>query len=311
MEDAFAIELREQREALREQIGRVGCWSFALEAQTAADEARDVAAIEAMGYRAIWFPESVESREVFSHAAWLLASTERAVIASGIANIWARDAVAMTNGWHMLTDAYPERFVLGIGVSHPGSVGRRGGRYVRPYSHIRDYIDAMDRAPSTAPEPATVPRRMLAALGPRMLELSAERALGAHPYFVPVEHTAFARKRLGADPILAVEQTVVLETDAAVARRIARGFSSGYLSSPNYSGNLRRMGYTADDVSGSGSERLIDAVIAWGDVDRIASRVREHLAAGADHVCIQVIGGDDSDVCLDDLRELAPAMFEL
>ena len=311
MEDAFALELSEQRAAVREQLGRVGCWSFALEAQTAADERRDAAEIESMGYPAIWFPESVESREVFSHAAWLLASTERVVIASGIANVWARDAVAMTNGWHMLTDAYPDRFLLGLGVSHPRSVARRGAEYKRPYSHMREYLDGMDRAPSSAPEPTVAPRRMLAALGPRMLELSAHRSLGAHPYFVPVEHTAFARTRLGPEPVLAVEQTVVLETDAAEARRIARGFASGYLSSPNYAGNLRRMGYTSDDVSGSGSDRLIDAVIAWGDVDRIAIRVREHLAAGADHVCIQVLGPDESDPALDDLRELAPAMFEL
>jgi probable F420-dependent oxidoreductase len=311
MDDPFAMELRDQRAALREQIGRIGCWSFALEAQIAADEAKDVSEIETLGYRAIWFPESVESREVFSHAGWLLASTERAVIASGIANIWARDPVAMTNGWHMLTDAYPDRFLLGMGVSHPSSVARRGGEYVRPYSHMRKYLDSMDRAASSAPEPAAVPRRMLAALGPRMLELAAERSLGAHPYFVPVEHTAFARTRLGPNPFLAVEQTVVLESDAAEARRIARGFASGYLSSPNYSGNLRRMGYTAVDVSGSGSDRLIDAVIAWGDVDRITSRVREHLAAGADHVCIQVIAADDSDVCLEELRELAPALLEL
>jgi probable F420-dependent oxidoreductase len=311
MDDQAQVELNRERVALREQLGRVGCWSFALEAQTAADERRDAAQIEAMGFRAIWVPESVESREIFSHAAWLLASTERAIVASGIASIWARDAVAMTSGWHMLSDAYPGRFVLGVGVSHPGSVARRGGRYVRPYSHMRGYLEAMDLAPSSAPEPASTPRRILAALGPRMLELAAERTLGAHPYFVPVEHTAFARARLGRDPILAVEQTVVLETDASQARRVARGFAGGYLSSPNYSGNLRRMGYTADDVAGQGSDRLIDAVIAWGDVDRIASRVREHLAAGADHVCVQVISADDSDVCLEDLRELAPALLEL
>lgn len=311
MDEQAAIELRQERQALRTALGRVGCWSFALEAQTAADERRDAAEIESMGYRAIWVPESVESREIFSHAAWLLASTEGALVASGIANIWARDAVAMTSGWHMLSDAYPGRFLLGIGVSHESSVARRGGRYVRPYSEMRSYLDAMDRAPSSAPEPAPIPRRMLAALGPRMLELAAERALGAHPYFVPVEHTAFARARLGPDPVLAVEQTVVLESDPALARRIARRFATHYLAAPNYAGNLRRMGYTAEDVAGQGSDRVIDAVVAWGDVDRIASRVREHLAAGADHVCIQVISADEADVCLDDLRELAPALLEL
>jgi probable F420-dependent oxidoreductase len=217
----------------------------------------------------------------------------------------------MANGWRMLSDAYPERFLLGIGVSHQGSVARRGAVYERPLSAMRAYLDAMDRAPSTAPEPEVAPRLVLAALGPRMLELGAERAHGVHPYFVPVEHTAFARQRLGPGPVLAVEQTVVLESDPSQARDIARGFALDYLQTENYARNLRRMGWTDADLRGQGSDGLIDAVVAWGDVDRVAVRVRQHLDAGADHVCVQVVAEDELDPCLPQLRELAPALLEL
>jgi len=311
VEDPRELELREERAALREALGRVGAWSFNLEVLSASEEADAVAEIESLGYPAIWFPESVESREVFSHASWILANTERTIAASGIANIWARDPFAMANGWRLLTDAYPERFLLGIGVSHSPSVARRGGTYERPFSTMRDYLDAMDRAPSTAAEPESPPRLMLAALGPKMLGLAAERALGAHPYFVPVEHTAFARQRVGPGPVLAVEQTVVLESDPAAARSIARRFGVRYLQTENYARNLKRMGWTDADIAGQGSDAIIDAVIAWGDVDRVAVRVREHLDAGADHVAVQVVGEDDLDPCLKELRELAPALLEL
>ncbi len=311
MDVELGTGMKEEREALRQALGRVGVWSFALEAETASDEREAAAEIERMGFPAIWFPESVTSREVFTHASWLLAATERTVVASGIANIWARDPVAMANGWRMLSDAYPDRFVLGIGVSHERSVARRGGKYVRPYSQMQEYLDAMDRAASSAPEPVSEPRRVLAALGPKMLELAAERTLGAHPYFVPVEHTAFARARLGPEPVLAVEQTVVLETDPSQARATARQFAVDYLQTTNYANNLRRMGWTGADVSGQGRDAVIDSVVAWGDVDRIANRVRAHLDAGADHVCVQVVSEDESDVCLTQLRELAPALLEL
>lgn len=311
MEEQLGTGMREEREALRTALGRVGVWSFALEAQSAAEEREAAAEIESLGFPAIWVPESVTSREVFSHAAWLLAATEQPVVASGIANIWARDPVAMANGWRMLTDAYPNRFLLGIGVSHAPSIARRGGRYERPWTHMREYLDAMDRAASSAPEPEAEPRRVLAALGPRMLELAAERSLGAHPYFVPVEHTAFARTRLGPEPVLAVEQTVVLESDPSEARAIARRFAVHYLQTANYANNLKRMGWTEADVGGAGSDAVIDAVVAWGDVDRIANRVRAQLDAGADHVCVQVVSDDENDVCLPQLRELSAALLAL
>ena len=310
-EELQDLELRRERDALREALGRIGAWSFALEAMSAAEEREAAAEIESFGYRAIWIPEAVDSREAFAHSGWLLAATQRAVVATGIANIWARDPTAMANGWRLLSDAYPGRFLLGIGVSHQGSVARRGAVYERPLSAMRDYLDAMDRAPSTAPEPDVAPRVMLAALGPRMLELGAERAHGVHPYFVPVEHTAFARQRLGPGPVLAVEQTVVLESDPSRAREIARAFALDYIQTENYAKNLRRMGWTDADLRGQGSDALIDAVVAWGDVDRIAVRVRQHLDAGADHVCVQVVGDDELDPCLPALRELAPALLEL
>ena len=166
------LELRKERDALREALGRAGVWSFALETLPAAEEKEAVAEIESLGYGAIWVPEAVERREIFSHAAWLLACTHRAVVASGIASMWARDPAATANGWRMLSDAYPGRFLLGIGVSHAGSVGRRGHEYRRPWSAIREYLDAMDHAGSTAPEPEAPPRMVLAALGPKMLGLA-------------------------------------------------------------------------------------------------------------------------------------------
>jgi probable F420-dependent oxidoreductase len=169
----------------------------------------------------------------------------------------------------------------------------------------------MDRAPSSAPEPQAYPRHLLAALGPKMLELAAERSLGAHSYFVPVEHTAFARRRLGTEPILAVEQAVVLETDPAEARRVARTHAVWYLDSVNYANNLKRMGWTDADVAGQGSDAVVDALVAWGDVDTIASRVRQQLEAGADHVAVQVIVDDETDPALEQLRELVPALLAL
>ena len=299
----------EERQALRAALGKVGVWSFALEAQNVEEEREAAAEIESLGYTAIWFPESVTSREVFSHASVLLQATERTAVASGIANIWARDPVAMANGWRTLSDGFPDRFVLGVGVSHQGSVARRGGEYVRPHTHMREYLDAMDRSVSSAPEPEGPSWRMLAALGPRMLELAAERSLGAHPYFVPVEHTAFARARLGPEPVLAVEQTAVLDTNPGEARRAARRFAIDYLQTTNYANNLRRMGWSDDDISGQGSDGLIDAVVVWGEEDAIRRRVQEHLDAGADHVCVQLVSTDENDLCLEDLRALAPALL--
>ena len=286
-------------------IGRVGAWSFALQANPAAVAQAAVTDLEAMGYGAVWIPESVGSKEVFSHAGILLGGGERVVIATGIANLYARDPMAAANGTRALAEAYPGRFVFGLGVSHAPSVAARGGSYASPVATMRAYLDAMDAARYVGPEAAELPPRLLAALGPRMLALAAERTDGAHPYFVPVEHTAMARSILGQEACLAVEMTAVMETDATEARRIARAFARHYLALPNYANNLRRLGYTDDDLAAEGSDRLIDAVIAWGDAPTIAERARQHLDAGADHVCIQLRAAASSDLCLPQYRELA------
>ncbi|GAC1496979.1 MAG: LLM class F420-dependent oxidoreductase [Candidatus Limnocylindrales bacterium] len=275
------------------RIGRVGVWSFELERRTAQDARRFAAQIAALGYPTLWIPESLGSKEIFAHTGLLLGATETLVIASGIANIWARDAVAMANGARTLVEAYPDRFLLGLGVSHAPAVGARGGTYVRPLEHMRGYLDAMDAAPFVGPNRKDPPPpRVIAALGPRMLQLAAERSLGAHPYFVPVEHTTLARTAMGPDALLAVEQATVLESDPPRARDTARKHMKRYLELDNYTNNLRRLGWGDDDLGNGGSDRLVDAIVAWGDSAAIAERVAAHHAAGADHVCLQMLGDD-------------------
>ena len=293
---------------LAEKLGRVGVWSFALQRLSAVDAGAAARQLESQGYPVVWIPESLGSKELFSHAGILLASTERLVVASGIANIYARDPMAMANGAKALGEAYPGRFVLGIGVSHAPSVKTRGGDYGKPVETMRTYLDAMDASQYAAPEPDPPVPLVLAALGPRMLELAAERADGAHPYFVPIEHTPEARKHLGPEPFLGVEQAAVLTTDREAGLRIARAFAKNYLELPNYANNLRRLGWSDEDVAGEGSERLIDAVIAVGDVETIVRRVQDHLGAGADHVCLQVREEKSTDPALGAYRELASAL---
>lgn len=297
--------------ALAGRLGRVGVWNFALQRLSAADEQAAMRELEDLGYPTVWMPESLGSKEVFAHSAILLSGSERAIVAPGIASIYARDPMAMANGAKAVAEAYPGRFVLGIGVSHAPSVAMRGGAYGKPIETMTAYLDAMDAATYAGPDPAEPVPLVLAALGPRMLELSATRADGAHPYFVPVEHTPMARAALGPEACLAVEQTAVLSTDAAAARRIGRGFARHYLALPNYANNLRRLGWSDEDIANEGSDRLIDAVIAWGDVDAIAARVRAHLDAGADHVCVQLRAESSSDPALEGYRELAAALLSL
>src|SRR6476660_6624619 len=206
--------------ALAARLRRVGIWSFALQRLTAADAGAAMREFERLGYPAVWMPESVGSKEVFAHAALLLGASERAIVAPGIASIYARDPMAMAGGAKALAEAYPGRFVLGIGVSHKPSVESRGHDYGRPVETMAGYIDEMEAASYAGPDLTEPVPLVLAALGPRMLELAAARADGAHPYFVPVEHTPFARERVGSETCLAVEQTAVLSTDADAARRI-------------------------------------------------------------------------------------------
>ncbi len=290
-------------------LGPVGVWSFALQTHPAAIEQAAAATYEDLGYRAAWFPESIGSKEAFSHAAVLLAGSPRIVVATGIASIYARDAAAMASGARTLAEAYPDRFVLGIGVSHAPSVAKRGGTYGKPLETMTFYLDAMDAADWTGPSSAERPPLLLAALGPRMLDLAAERADGAHPYFVPVEHTRIARERLGPDPVLAVEVTAVLETDRPASREIARAFARRYLDSVNYANNLRRLGYTDADIE-TASDRLIDDIVVQGDADAIAGRVREHLQAGADHVCLQLRAADPTDLAIEAFTEVRDALGE-
>ena len=284
--------MSDRRAALRAALGRVGVWSFGLQTQPAAAEWTALDAYASAGYRATWIPESIGSKEVFAHAALLLAGSRRMLVATGIANIYARDPMAMANGARALVEAYPGRFLLGIGVSHAPSVAARGSVYERPVTRMRAYLDAMEAAAWSGPPPAERVPLVLAALGPRMLELAAERTDGAHPYFVPVEHTAMARARMGPEPLLLVELTAVLDSDPDRARDVARAFATRYLALPNYAENLRRLGYADDDLAGGGSDRLLDAVVVQGDADRIARRVRAHLDAGADHVCVQLRSAD-------------------
>lgn len=289
------------------RIGAVGVWAHDLERLTAAAAREYAQAIATLGYGALWVPESLGSKEIFAHASLLLCGSERLIVASGIANIWARDSVAMANGARTLVDAYPDRFVLGLGVSHAPTVKTRGTTYARPLEYMRSYLDAMDAAPYVGPK-VEVPR-VLAALGPQMLRLAAERTLGAHPYFVPVEHTAVARKELGAGPLLAVEQAVVLSEDMAVARAAARRHMKRYLELDNYVNNLRRLGWTDRDLAEGGSDKLVDAIVAWGRPSAIKERLAEHTARGADHVCLQVLRTDPASSPRADLERIATAVF--
>jgi probable F420-dependent oxidoreductase len=297
-----------RRADLTDRLGRIGVWSFGLQARTAADASAAIVDYEAHGYRATWIPESLGSKEVFAHAAVLLSGSESMVMATGIANIYARDAMAMANGARALGEAFPGRFVLGIGVGHAPSIATRGGVYEQPLERMSAYLDAMAAASYTGPEPTTRVPVVLAALGPRMLELAAARTDGAHSYFVPVEHTAFARERLGPDAFLAVEQTAVVDGDRQRALEVARSFAGRYLALANYANNLRRLGWSEEDLAGGGSDRLLDAVVVHGDVATVAARVREHLDAGADHVCIQLRTADPADLCLTDHAALSAVL---
>lgn len=290
-------------------LGRVGIWTFVLDLQPTA-RARELAAeLEELGYGAIWVPDAI-GRDPLVHATLLLGGTKRIAIGTGIAQIYGRDPMTMAAGWKTVSEAFPGRFVLGLGVSHQPMVeGIRGHTYGPPLTAMREYLDRMDSAMYMAAEPSAPPQRVLAALGPKMLALASERAGGAHPYFVPVEHTARAREILGSGPLLAPEQHAVLETDAAEARRIARDHMAIYLGLPNYVNNLRRFGFTDDDLAGGGSDRLVDAVVAWGDIDAIRARVQAHHDAGADHVAVQLLMPERVTVPLDEWRRLAPALL--
>lgn len=293
-------------------LGRVGIWTRQLDSQPVG-RAQDIAAeLEQLGYPTLWIPEVVE-REVLTHAALLLAATERLVVATGVARVHVRSAWATARAQLALTDRFPERFLLGLGVSHRIVVERTlGERYDPPLETMRAYLDALDDTlagqHAVAPPPS---ERVLAALGPKMLRLAAERSRGAHTYLAPVEHTAWARAVLGDGPLLVPAVKVVLDTDAERARTVARASVGSTSRAPAYRDNLLRLGFTDDDLGRQPSDRLVDALVACGDVEAIVARVADHLSAGADHVCIEVLTGDDTTVPLPAWRQLAAGLFAL
>ncbi|WP_219976012.1 LLM class F420-dependent oxidoreductase [Rubrobacter xylanophilus] len=290
--------------------GRVGLWTSILNYLPAGRMREAAVLAEELGYGALWFGEAT-GREVFTGAAILLSATGRMKIATGIANIFVRDAWATNAAARTLAEAYPGRFVLGLGVSHRPLVEMRGHDYRSPLATMRSYLEDMRRARFDAVGPEREAPLLLAALGPRMLELSRELADGAHPYLVTPEHTARAREILGRGPLLAVEQGVVLCRDRAEALRLARSHLSRYLGLPNYRNSWLRQGFTEGDLAGEGSDRFVEALVAWGSEEDVRERVREHLEAGADHVCVQVIT-DRPERGLDrEWEVLAPALLDL
>lgn len=273
-------------------VGRVGVW-WSGDWTDAAPE------LEALGYGALWSSGGFDPGLSPSFER-LLSTTRQIAVASGIVSVWATTPEEVVPAVADLQKRFALRFVLGIGASHSAIVEG----YTRPYAKMVSYLDGLDALGGTSEV------RVLAALGDRMLRLAGQRSLGAHPYFVPAEHTSHAREVLGPGPLLAPEVTVVVESEASTARETARGFTRGYLQLPNYVNNLRRFGFDDDDVADGGSDRLVDAIVCWGDVQTVARKVGEHFAAGADHVCVQVVPVEGTGFPIAEYRELAPALVE-
>ncbi len=283
------------------ELSGIGVWSSQL--MGAREAAREAAAeIDELGYTVLWI---ANGPAMFERARELLGATRRIVVATGIASIWTHPPAAAAAAHRELTETYPGRFMLGLGVSHQQIVDReQAGRYSRPVERMREYLDALD----SGPNPVQREERVLAAQGPRMLALARDRSAGAHPYLVTVEHTALARDVLGPDRLLAPEQAVVVEADPVRARMIGRQHLAPYLQLPNYTNNWLRLGFTAEDLAGGGGDRLIDGLVAWGTTEAIRNRIAEHYRAGADHVCIQVKTEDGTRLPRDEWRTLAAAL---
>ena len=285
------------------QLAGVGVWSSQLRYGDAAESAEAAAELEDLGYTALWIPDV--GGPLFDAVENLLGATSKAVIATGILNLWMHEPVDVAAKYQSLVSAHGERLLLGIGVSHAPLIDAGDpGRYKKPLAATKGYLEALD----ATEQPVPVDARVLAALGPKMLHLSATRANGSHPYLVTPDFTARARESLGTGPLLLPEQTAILTTDADHARSIGTEWLRNYLGLPNYANNLLRSGFTEDDLT-SVSDRLFDAIIAWGDEAAIAARVQEHLAAGADHVCVQVLDTDPKVYPREQWRRLAPALL--
>lgn len=291
-------------------IGKVGIWQGMLDRHPTSAVKETVAEVEAMGWPCLWRPEAI-GRDPFVSAAVMLEATTNLKIATGIAQISARHPMTAVACQKTLAEAYDNRFVLGLGVSHqPFVEGIHGLSYAKPYSQMVDYLDKMSQAQFMALEHDMPPPTIIAALGPKMLKLAADKADGAHPYFVPPEHTAYAREIMGPDALLAPEQKVVFESDPAKARELARSGMGFYMDLPNYMNNLRRHGFSDEDIEQC-SDKLVDGVVAWGSLDDILARIRQHHDAGADHVAIQVITGEGfgGRLPMDEWRQLAEALL--
>ncbi len=295
--------------AIEEKIGRRGVWWFT-EGMAVDDAAAFAQRLEAMGYGTLWLPETL-GRDPFAHAAVLLDRTESLVVATGIANIFHRHPGAMKQAQNTLAEQSGGRFLLGLGVSHaPLVAGVRKLDYSKPLTKMREYLAGMAESAYLSVPPAEPPKTVLAALGPKMLELAASAADGAHPYWTTPEHTVIAKEKLGPDKMLCVEQKVVLSTDPTEARAAARQALGMYITLPNYFKNWFRLGYSEDDLVDGGSDRLIDGLVAWGTAAQIEERLQAHVDAGATHLAIQALhpgaegrGTPDFDA----LEALAPA----
>ena len=278
---------------MKNSLGKLGVWSF-IDGYSAEESAEFAQKLEQWGYSALWLPEAV-GRDPFAIIAYLSAKTQSLVFATGIANIYARDPMTTNTLRKTLAELAPGRFILGLGVSHAPLVHDiRGHEYKKPVTTMRNYLEAMESSLYMGPESSIDAPILLGALRENMLKLSAEKAQGAHPYFVTPEHTANARKTLGADALLCPEQMVMLETDPEIARPVARQHMATYIALPNYCNNLKTLGFDDSDFQDGGSDRLVDAIFAWGDEKTIRDRIQAHWNAGADHVCIQTFKSDGS-----------------
>jgi probable F420-dependent oxidoreductase len=279
-----------------------GIWSAQMRYGDAGLIAESAAELEELGYSAIWIPDV--GGDVLGSVELLLRAASGMGVATGILNVWVQDPAEVARRRASWSDAWQRRFMLGLGVSHAALIDQgHPGLYTKPYSKMGEFLDALDGAVTPFP----IEARLLAALRPKMLRLARDRAAGAHPYFVPPEHVMRAREILGPDATIAVELAVVLDRDPTSARQTARRHTAVYVNLPNYTNNLREFGFGDEDFAESGSNRLIDAIVAWGDHDAIARRVAVMRDAGADHVCIQVIRSDD-ELPRSDWRQLAPAL---
>jgi probable F420-dependent oxidoreductase len=286
------------------ELGRIGIWSAALRNAERGQAARAAAELEQLGYGALWFPGGPREG-VTEHISALHEATQRVAIATGILSIWTHSPADVTRDYWDWEQRFPGRFLLGIGISHQHVVERAGLAYEKPLRKLRGYLDELD----AQPKPVPIDRRCIASLGPKSLELARERSWGTHPYFVPVSHTKIAREAVGPGKLVAPELMVVLETDPDKARAMARQHMAMYLTSPNYATNLLRLGYSQQDLDNGGSDRIVDDIVAWGSPRKILERVQEHHAAGADHVCVQVLNQDRRAPALEEWRTLAQTFF--